>query len=269
MKFCVTIGKTTSSTTPILLEGDFVKSVYIAKEIGYDAVEIHTPNPETLNTDELIKVCDSLGMFIATLGTGIIYSKYGLHLADENKDNSSRLIAMVKVYIDIAAKLRSKVTIGSIKGNMPKDKDRQKYLDIIGKNLKTVSDYAVEKGVFVLLEATNRYENNIINTGRDIYDMIKNYNLKNFQGLMDTFHINIEEPNLQTCLSDVGEYLGHIHFSDNIRMYPGSGAFNFDAFCHSIKKIGYDGVLSAECYPLPDGITAARESIKFFKKYFQ
>ena len=51
-------------------------------------------------------------------------------------------------------------------------------------------------------------------------------------------------------------------------MYPGSGAFNYDVFCQSIRDVGYDGVLSVECFPLPDGMTAARETMKFFRKYF-
>ncbi len=268
MKFCITLGKQTSPTTPILLAGDFIKSIKIAKEIGYDAVEIHTPQPKSLNIAELNNTCKSLDIFISTLGTGKIYTDYGLHLLDENEDNCSRLIDLVKDYIDIAAKIGSKVTIGSIKGNMPKEADKKKYLDIMGRNLQKVSEYAKKKDVIVLLEATNRFENNIINTGKDIYDIITEYNLINFEGLMDSFHVNIEERFIDTCLSDVGEYLGHIHFADNTRMYPGSGVFNFDAFCRSIQKIGYDGVLSVECFPLPDGITAARETMKFFKKNF-
>ena len=85
---------------------------------------------------------------------------------------------------------------------------------------------------------------------------------------MDSFHINIEEHSLKQWLLDAGQHLGHIHFGDNTRMYPGSGAFNYDSFCRNIIDSGYDGVLSAECFPLPDGITAAKETMLFFKKYF-
>ena len=38
--------------------------------------------------------------------------------------------------------------------------------------------------------------------------------------------------------------------------------------CQGIRDVGYDGVLSVEVFPLPDGETAARKSIEFFQKHF-
>lgn len=268
MKYCIAIGKETSPSTPLLLAGDFVRNMEIAKELGYDGVEIHTPNPEELDIDRINEARKRLDMFVATIGTGMIYGKYGLHLMDENQDNCVRLMGMLKSYIDIAAQIGSKVTIGSVKGNVPKGGDREKHLEIMGNNLKSLSEYAAARGVYILLEATNRFENNVLNTAREVVEMIKRYDLKNTQVLMDSFHINIEERSLKDWLKDAGEYLGHIHFGDNTRMYPGSGAFNFDAFCGNIIESGYCGVLSVECFPLPDGMTAAKETIAFFKRHF-
>lgn len=268
MKFCIAIGKTTSPTTPLLLEGDFVETMKLAKSIGYDAVEIHTPDPEVLEIERLQAACKELDMFIATLGTGMIYGKYGLYLMDEDEANQRKIVEMVKQYIDIAAQIGSKVTIGSIKGNVPKGSDPEKCLAIMGKCLQEISAYAVEKNVYILLEATNHFENNVLNTGKSVHDFIETYGLKNVQALVDSFHVNLEEREVTAGLREAGKHLGHIHFGDNIRWYPGAGAFDFDTFCQGIKDIGYDGVLSVEVYPLPDGETAARESMKFFKKYF-
>lgn len=268
MKYCIAIGKETSPSTPLLLAGDFIRNMEIAKVLGYDGVEIHTPNPDELDIDRINDARQRLGMIVATIGTGIIYGKYGLHLMDENEDNQNRLLGMVKSFIDIAAKIESKVTIGSIKGNVPKGGDRDKHLGIMAANLKNISEYAVSKGVNILLEATNRFENNVLNTAKDVVEMIERHDLKNTQVLMDSFHINIEEHSLKEWLVDAGEYLGHIHFGDNTRMYPGSGTFNYDSFSSNIINSGYDGVLSVECFPLPDGMTAAKETISFFKKYF-
>ncbi|MEA4911857.1 MAG: sugar phosphate isomerase/epimerase family protein [Oscillospiraceae bacterium] len=268
MKYCVAIGQTTSPSTPLLLDGDFVNSMRTAASLGYGAVEIHTPEPQSLDIGALRAACDSLGLCIATLGTGQIYGKYGLYLMDPDEQRQRRIVDMVCRYIDIAAQLGSKVTIGSIKGNVPQGGDREVCLAVMGKLLREISAYAVEKNVTVLLEATNHFENNVLNTGKDVRAMIEKNSLRNFEALMDSFHINMEERSPATCLRDAGPYLGHIHFGDNTRMYPGSGAFNFDVFCQSIREIGYDGVLSVECFPLPDGLTAAKESIRFFKHYF-
>ena len=268
MKYCIAVGQTTSPTTPLLLEGDFVESMRRAHVMGYDAVEIHTPDPDTLDVTRLRAACDELGMFIATLGTGMIYGKYGLYLMDEDETRQARIVDMVKHYIDIASSIGSKVTIGSIKGNVPKGADREKCLAIMGKCMQEISAHAVQQGVQVLLEATNHFENNVLNTGKDVHDFIERYGLKNVQALIDSFHVNIEERDVTAGLRDAGSYLGHIHFGDNIRWYPGSGAFDFDAFCQGIRDVGYDGVLSVEVFPLPDGETAAQKSIEFFRKHF-
>ena len=268
MKYCMAIGAVTSPTTPLLLGGDFTENMKTAQSLGFDAVEIHTPEPGALDIPAICKACRSLNISIATIGTGQIYGKYGLHLMDTCESNQKRLVDMVKEYIRIAAALGSRVTIGSIKGNVPKGGDREEHLGIMGRLLQEIDGYAEENGVIMLLEATNHFENNVLNTGAEVRDMIERNGLKNFRILMDTYHINLEERSLSTCLKDAGPWLGHIHFADNTRLYPGSGSFQFDLFCRSIQALSYDGVLSAECYPLPDGMTAAEKTIEFFHKQF-
>jgi sugar phosphate isomerase/epimerase len=269
MKYVIAIGKETSRTTPLLFSGDFIKNMELAKELGYDGVEIHTADPDEINIVGINEARKRLDMSVATIGTGAIYGKYGLHLMDQNEGNKNRIVSMVKNFIDVAAEIESKVTIGSIKGNVPKGEDRKKFLETMAINLKALSEYAVLKGVSILLEATNRYENNVLNSAKDVVEMIEKYNLKNTEVLIDTFHINIEERSLKNCVKDAGEHLGYIHFGDNTRMYPGSGTFDYDTFCGSIIDFGYDGVLSVECFPQPDGLTAAKETINFFSKYFR
>ncbi|MDD4188484.1 MAG: sugar phosphate isomerase/epimerase [Eubacteriales bacterium] len=268
MKYCIAIGEATSPTTPLLLGGDYFKSIETAKALGFEAVEIHTPNPQELEIDKLTETCKRIGMSIETIGTGILYGRYGFYLMDQDTEKRIQLLSMIRNYIDIAARLKSRVTIGSIKGNVPKGENKDKYLCTLAESLKTVSVYAAEKNVILLIEATNRYENNVLNTASDLYRMISENKLKNTMALMDSFHINIEEKSIGNCLSDAREYLGYIHFGDNTRCYPGSGAFDFDVFCSSIKKIGYDGTVSVECYPQPDSLTAAKKTIEFFRKHF-
>lgn len=268
MKFCIAIGEKTSPTTALNLSGDFVQSMEKAHMLGYDGVEIHTETPDILNPDILLPACERLDLFIATIGTGMLYWNQGLSLVEMNTEKRQQLLSTMKKFIDKASVLRSKVTIGSVKGNIPKGQKPEQYLEVMGENLKMLDEYASKKNVFLLLEATNRFENNIVNTGADIRRVIENNHLEHTQALMDSFHINIEERNITSCLKDTGEYLGHIHFGDNTRMYPGTGEFDFPKFISAIRDYGYDGVLSLECFPMPDQMTAAREAINFFRKYF-
>lgn len=268
MKYCIAIGANASPTVPVPIAGDFVQSIRLCHQLGYQAVEIHTPDPGALQADALSEVCSELGMEIATLGTGMIYGLYRLSLMDPDRARRQEIVARVNAYVDVASRLNSRVTVGSIKGNVPKGADRQQHLAWMGECLQEITGYAGNQGVDILLEATNRYENNVFNTAEETREFIEDNRLRHTLILLDSFHINIEEKRAYDCLRDAGEYLGHIHFADNTRWYPGSGSFNFAHFCQHIRDIGYDGVLSVEALPLPDGLTAAQESLAFFRRHF-
>ena len=268
MKYCVASNLTGSSTTPVPLNGDFCGNLERAKIMGYDAIEIHVPDVRVLDVPRLLETMERTQMAVATLGTGTIYGKYGLHLCDESEENQQRLFEMVAGFVDTAAQLGSRVTIGSIKGNILCGQDRAKHLEILGHALARIDRYAGERNVCILLEATNRYENNVLNTGSDLAAIIRNYNLVHTRALMDAFHMNIEEKDGAQGLEDVRACLGHIHFADNNRLYPGAGCFDFARFAEKIREIGYDGVLSVECLPLPWGDEAARRACEFLHKTF-
>lgn len=152
--------------------------------MGYDAIEIHVPDVSVLDIPAIQACMRETGMEVATLGTGTIYGRYGLHLCDADEQRQQELFERVCAFIDCAAQLNARVTIGSIKGNIRPDEDREKHLDILGKALKRIDDYAGQKNVTVLLEATNRYENNVLNTGAQLADMIQGYALKHTRALM-------------------------------------------------------------------------------------
>ena len=268
MQYCVASNPKTVTTVPVPLSGDFCDNLQKAKTMGYDAIEIHVPDVNQLDTDAICNAMESGGMRVATLGTGTIYGKYGLHLCDADTKQQQRLFAMVQEFIDCAAKLHARVTIGSIKGNIRPDEDYDQHMDILGHALKRIDTYAGEKGVVILLEATNRYENNVLNNAKQIAGLIRQYQLYNTQILLDAFHMNIEEQSLLDSLDDAGDLLGHIHFADNNRRYPGAGCFPFAAFADKIRAIGYEGMLSVECLPWPNGDEAAREAAKFLHNTF-
>lgn len=75
--------------------------------------------------------------------------------------------------------------------------------------------------------------------------------------------MNIEEADPVAALDTIWPYLGHIHFADNNRMYPGAGCFNFAPFIEKLRHLRYDGFLSIECLPLPDSHTASEQAIRF------
>ncbi len=268
MKYCVAIGTALVDTIPVPLGGDFIEQMRIASSIGYDTVELHMPMPNLLDIPAILRIKEELGMSIATLGTGSIFGKFGFSLMERDDLKRNMLVNMVQQFIDCAAELGSKVTIGSIKGNCCDGWTKEEAFAVFGRTLQELSMYAGEKGVKLLVEATNRYENNILNRGAEVVDIIQKFGLDHTQVLLDSFHSNIEEPDIDTCITKIAPYLGHVHIADNTRGYPGSGCFHFEPFVKQLSEIGYDGVVSVECLPKPTGIEAARQAYVFMKKYF-
>jgi len=268
MKYCCASNPACNPNAPVPLSGDFCLQLEKAKEMGYHAIEIHVPDVALLDIPALRDAMARTGMEIATLGTGTIYGKYGLHLCDDDPQNQEKLYEMVCRFIDCAAQLSARVTIGSIKGNIWPDQDREKHLEIFARALCRIDEYAGRKGVVILLEATNRYENNVLNNAQELAGMIRSCGLKHTQALLDVFHMNIEEEKGAYALRDAAVVLGHIHFADNNRRYPGAGCYDFSVLAEVIREIGYDGVLSVECLPWPEGDEAARKAGEFLHRVF-
>ena len=267
MVFSIAVSDIINKNAPVPLTGDIEEQIKYAASLGFSGVEIHTPSPERIDANRIRTLCKELGITITTIGTGSIFGKFNLSIADPDPVRREVLYGLLTEYVDLASELGSKITIGSLKGNL--SSDRNASLDIVRGELKRLSTYASRQGVKILLEATNRYENNYFNTGDETANFIKTVGLRNVGILMDAFHMNIEEKDPFSCFEGYVDLIWHIHVADNNRHFPGGGSFDFHSFAEEIKRIGYDGIISIECLPYPDGKTAATRSIEFMNVFFR
>ncbi|NLM11653.1 MAG: sugar phosphate isomerase/epimerase [Clostridiaceae bacterium] len=264
MKLSVTVSKNTSKTVPVLLGGDFRESIRKAKQLGYDAVELHIV-PGDINVKEIVSCCEKNNIEVSAIGTGRSYVVDKLSLIDDSSVNREMAVARLKEYIDIAESVGSYVIIGCMKGNMRDYSLYDTYENRLSESMKQVSLYAAEKNVLLLLEAINRYENNYMNTAAETLDFIKRNDIPKTKVLLDTFHMNIEEKDMCESIRECGDMLGYVHIADSNRMHAGGGHIDFKKIIDALKDINYNGYLSAECLPIPDGDIAARKGLDFIK----
>ena len=97
-------------------------------------------------------------------------------------------------------------------------------------------------------------------------ELMKKVNKKNVGLLLDTFHMNIEEPSMAQSIVDAGEHLFHFHVADSNRWYPGAGHIDFAELLRTLTAVGYQGFVSAEMMPFPDPDTAAIKTIEYMRK---
>jgi len=132
--------------------------------------------------------------------------------------------------------------------------------------LRKCTEFAKEYNIGLTLEPVNRYESNFINTLNEGIEFIKRVDASNLGLLADTFHMNIEEVSIYDSIIQAKDYITHVHFADSNRWAPGCGHLNFAKIVQTLKKIDYQGYVSAEILPFPDPDSCARLTAKHLNK---
>ena len=120
--------------------------------------------------------------------------------------------------------------------------------------------------VRLALEPINRYETTLINNAAQGLELIERVGADNFGLLLDTFHMNIEEPDIEASIRQCGAHIFHFHVADSNRWYPGAGHLDFKSILKMLFDTGYPGWVSGEFLPKPDAESAAREGIAFLRR---
>ena len=268
-KLSVSYAKSRPVTAPLPLCGDFSKAIREAKELGFQAIEIHGRETEfdAAFISEAKKIMVSEDMHIAALVSGRLYNETLISIADPVEQKRLWAVARLKEYIDAAAELDTDVVLGWIRGRISAELPASLYFEGLDKSMKELDEYALEKGVKLLLEVINRYEVDVFKTAEETLGYIRKNGLKSTYIHLDTFHMNIEETDMIAAIETAGDRLGYVHAADNTRLYPGSGRLDFERILGKLKDAGYEGFVNVECFPVPDGHTAAERAAAFLKKY--
>ena len=262
-----TLCADTNPGSPVIMGGDPARQIGLAAGLGYDGVELHWGSPAEIPLAVIADACEAHGIRVAAFATGRAYVRDGLHLIDVNDRIREAAILRVQQFIDAAAPFQAKVMIGCIRGNIPEYLDREAALDRLAEAVHRLASYGETRGVGLIFESINRYENNYLNTAAETAAFLRRYQLPNTKILLDTFHMNIEDPSLPESIQSCGDLLGYVHVADSNRWYPGAGHLEFGPVFAALKSIGYTGSISAECLPLPDSMTALRNWIEGVRSF--
>jgi D-psicose/D-tagatose/L-ribulose 3-epimerase len=114
--------------------------------------------------------------------------------------------------------------------------------------LRAAAGHAATRGVTLGLEVCNRYETNVVNSAYDALRLADDIGSDDVMIHLDTYHMNIEEPNLVAPVLEVGERLGYVHIGENNRGALGSGSIDFASFFWALEHIGYRGAVTFESF---------------------
>jgi D-psicose/D-tagatose/L-ribulose 3-epimerase len=130
---------------------------------------------------------------------------------------------------------------------VPRGEYRRQWKTVV-RNLKSVSEYAAERGRVIALEPVNRFETDFINTGAQGLEMIHDVNSPALKLHLDTFHMNIEEKDSAATIRQAGPHLGHFHACGSDRGTPGNDHIDWKSMAAALKSIRYQGDVVIESF---------------------
>jgi sugar phosphate isomerase/epimerase len=182
-------------------------------------------------------------------------------------------VERIRQHLALAAQLKTMpgpaphpmVMLGLIRGRRTEGIAEEQLMAWLVEALRACAAASAGTGVRIVIEPINRFEADFTHSARDGLDLLARVGYDHVGLILDTFHMNIEEPSIEESIRLVGPRLFHFHLSDSNRCYPGAGHIDFVGVVRALAAIGYDGFLSGEFMAKPDPETAARRMIEHIR----
>ena len=263
MKFSIVLSTQPSSFSALAYKGNLAGNIAKIKALGFDGVELAVRDPGQLDFDFLASILKGHNLPVPAIGTGQAYVEEKLSFTDPRKEIREQAIARIKSQAMLAAKLNAMVIIGLVRGTKDREIASEAAEQWLIDALHECASF--NKNVQFAIEPINRYETDLINTVQSGLALLEKVDRKNVGLLLDTFHMNIEEPSITESIRAAKDCLFHFHVADSNRWYPGAGHVDFRSVFDTLKEIGYSGFVSAEILPLPDSDLAAKHAIEYLR----
>jgi sugar phosphate isomerase/epimerase len=252
-------------TWMVPLQGETKANIRTAKEIGFGAVELHIADAFSFPFADIADFCTKEDMKVSTIGTGLSAKYHGVNITSFDDYQSNYGIKACKQFIDGCKLTGANFIVGGLKGTIERGYTLEQYLDRLYEKIMPLVEYCEKLNVKMVIEAINRYETPIFNNLADTLAFVNRLDSDIAYVHSDTFHMNIEDANMVESLRACGKKMGHIHFADNIRWYPGSGSIDFQAVIDVLYEIDYKGPIAFEYFAFPNGLEAAQKGYDHIK----
>ncbi|MBL8700435.1 MAG: sugar phosphate isomerase/epimerase [Alphaproteobacteria bacterium] len=228
------------------------------KAAGMDFVELLVPEEGELDLARTRAALSEAGLGVALAAR--VNLQRDLASADAPAHRAG--IAYLKRCVDVAVELGATLVGGPLYGAplvfagrppAPVDEPtRAARIERIVAGLKDAAGYAASRGVVFGLEPLNRFETDIANTTRHGLAIVEAVDSPALGVMLDTFHMNMEDPDIAAALRRAGDRLVHFQANENDRGFVGSGHIDWPAVAKALAHIGYRGPITLEPFRRDD-----------------
>jgi sugar phosphate isomerase/epimerase len=261
MKFSIVLSAQPTRFEAVAFRGDFERNLAHIAALGYDGVELAIRDPALVDGPALLALLDRHALAVPAVGTGQAWGEEHLSFTDPDPGVRRAAVERACAHVPFAAQAGAQIVIGLLRGVVQPGVTHAQAVDWLVQALRHSAAAAAPEGVRLCLEPLNRYETGLIHDVADGLALIERVGADNLGLLLDTFHMNIEEPDLAGAIRAASQRLFHFHVADSNRRYPGAGHVDFGHLLAVLAKVGYTGYVSGEFMPLPDADTAAEQAI--------
>lgn len=251
------------------LPANFDEKFALIKKLGFDGYEIdgevlvnHFKEVESASKKHQLPVMSICGGYHGWIG-------------DFNDEKRKNGLKEIKQILEVGMHLGIKGIVlpaawGMFSKRLPPMVPPRSDLDdtkVLIESLKYLDEVAQQTNTFIYLEPLNRYEDHMLNHISEGVKLIDDANLKHVKICYDFFHMNIEEPQMDTPILQYSKYIGHIHLASSHRFQPGSGHMDYQKGFSALKKIGYQDCFAFECRVTgEDPVISYKNSVQFIRE---
>jgi D-psicose/D-tagatose/L-ribulose 3-epimerase len=217
--------------------------------MGYDVIEVCIEDPQVLSAPWVEEQARRTGLAVSVCGA------FGPSRDISSDDDAVRESA--RMYLERCVDFAAAVGSAHVAGPMyattgvarllpaeERDAQRRRAAD----GLRSVADYAAERGVRLAIEPLNRFETDLVNTLQQGVELCELIGRPNVGLMIDSFHMNIEEKRVGDAIRRAGSRVFHVQVSENDRGAPGSGHVPWSDFFSALSDIGYSGQIVVESF---------------------
>jgi D-psicose/D-tagatose/L-ribulose 3-epimerase len=123
---------------------------------------------------------------------------------------------------------------------------RHERVQRVTEGLRAAAAFAEGSDVRFAIEPLNRFETDFCNTARQALALCTLVDHPAIGIMLDTFHMSIEEDDLEQAIRLAGPLLIHFQANENHRGFLGTGHIAWAPICRALAEAGYQGAITLE-----------------------
>ena len=269
MYISATGSLTAKERDPIIYRGAYAEIARQIHEDGFSAVEMHILDSKEIDREELWRSLRENGLSLSSIGTGSIYGKKHLNLADQSMPVRDKAIEHLRQHMITAQPDHALVIVGIMAGRASDAGSIEAYKDNLTNSLYRLDRLAEEMDVCLGLEIMGRWDSDWLFNMSRAKAYFTEQSFHRISMHIDTFYMNVEEDDMAASIRDCRGLIGHVHIADNNRWYPGHGHINVREILQALSDIQYKGALAMEIFQFPDSRTAGRKGREYLQRIIE